>query len=165
MSTRIDITVGERRHSKVSARVDLGPLQLTGEHRTDRLATDGPALLAHRRESRVPATAVAEETASPRPNTRLVALEGRHVIHLDNPTGFAASTRSFLREPRAQRPFAVGGPGPRAPGSPARLPARSPAGRHSNSRAPGRSPAPRPRNPVLGACGTRRLASQPALAP
>ena len=71
--------------------------QLNGDHWADWLATGCPALLVHGRESRVTATAMVEEMASRRSNTRLVTLEGGHVVHLDNPAGFAGAVRSFLQ--------------------------------------------------------------------
>lgn len=72
--------------------------QLNGDHWADWLATGCPALLVHGRDSRVTATAMVEEMAARRPNTRLVKLDGGHVVHLDNPAGFADAVRSFLQE-------------------------------------------------------------------
>ncbi|MDD5562908.1 MAG: alpha/beta hydrolase [Thermoanaerobaculaceae bacterium] len=72
--------------------------QLNGDHWADWLATACPALLVHGRESRVTTTAMVEEMAARRPNTRLVTLDGGHVVHLDNPADFAAAVRSFLQE-------------------------------------------------------------------
>jgi pimeloyl-ACP methyl ester carboxylesterase len=39
--------------------------------------------------------------AARRPDTRLVALDGGHVLHADNPDGFASAVRDFLSEIRA----------------------------------------------------------------
>jgi len=36
--------------------------------------------------------------AARRPNTRLVTLEGGHVVHRDNPTGFTSAVQAFLRD-------------------------------------------------------------------
>ena len=73
-------------------------MQLNGDHWADWLATGCPALLVHGRESRVTATAMVEEMAARRPSTRLVTLDGGHVVHLDNPAGFADAVRSFLQQ-------------------------------------------------------------------
>jgi esterase len=71
---------------------------LSGNHWRDWLATDCPALLIRGRDSRVTTQAAVEQMASRRPNTRLEILDGGHVIHLDNPTGFGNAVKKFLRE-------------------------------------------------------------------
>ncbi len=72
--------------------------QLNGDHWADWLASDCPALLVRGRQSRVTSAAMLEEMAARRPRTRLVTLEAGHVVHLDDPVGFAAAVRSFLEE-------------------------------------------------------------------
>ena len=74
---------------------------LSGDHWRDWLATECPTLLIRGRDSRVTTQAAVEEMASRRPNTRLAILDGGHVIHLDNPTGFANAVREFLSELKA----------------------------------------------------------------
>jgi esterase len=69
---------------------------LSGDHWPDWLASECPALLIRGRDSRVTTQAAVEEMASRRPNTRLVTLDGGHVVHLDNPAGFADAVRQFL---------------------------------------------------------------------
>ncbi len=72
--------------------------QLNGDYWADWLATTCPALLIRGRESRVTTPAVVEQMAARRPNTRLVTLEGGHVVHRDNPTGFTSAVQAFLRD-------------------------------------------------------------------
>jgi len=71
--------------------------QLNGDHWADWLATECPALLIRGRDSRVTTAAHCEEMAQRRPHTRLVELDGGHVVHFDNPIGFAETVREFLR--------------------------------------------------------------------
>jgi pimeloyl-ACP methyl ester carboxylesterase len=70
--------------------------QLHGDYWADWLASACPALLIRGRDSRVTAQAQLEEMAARRPNTRLVTLGGGHVIHQDDPTGFAGAVLTFL---------------------------------------------------------------------
>jgi esterase len=70
---------------------------LNGDHGTDWLATDCPALLIRGRESRVTSAEMLQEMADRRPNTRLVTLDGGHVTHMDAPDAFAAEVHGFLR--------------------------------------------------------------------
>ena len=72
-------------------------LQLNGDHWKDWLATGCPALLIRGRESRITTQDHLEQMAARRPNTRLVTLDGGHVVHQDNPNGFAVAVREFLR--------------------------------------------------------------------
>ena len=72
-------------------------LQLNGDHWSDWLASTCPALLIRGRESPLTTQAHLEEMAVQRPNTRLVTLEGGHVVHVDNPNGFAVAVREFLQ--------------------------------------------------------------------
>lgn len=72
--------------------------QLNGDHWADWLASTCPALLIRGRESRVTTPEMMEQMAARRPNTRLVTLDGSHVVHVDNPVGFTAAVRVFLRE-------------------------------------------------------------------
>jgi esterase len=71
-------------------------LQLNGDHWADWLATRCPALLIRGRESRITTQAHLEQMAARRPNTRLVTLDGGHVVHQDNPNGFVSMVRNFL---------------------------------------------------------------------
>lgn len=69
---------------------------LNGTYWQDWLATDCPALLVHGRDSHLTRRAHLEEMAARRPHTRLVTLDGGHVVHLDNPRGFAEAVRAFV---------------------------------------------------------------------
>ncbi len=71
---------------------------LNGDHWKDWLATDCPALLLRGLESKVTTQAHLEQMATRRPQTRLESLAGGHVLHMDNPTRFAAAVTKFLRE-------------------------------------------------------------------
>lgn len=71
-------------------------LQLNGNHWADWLATECPALLVRGRESRITAQDNLEEMAARRPNTRLVTIDGGHVVHQDNPNGFVDAVHEFL---------------------------------------------------------------------
>lgn len=71
-------------------------LQLNGDHWADWLATECQALLIRGRASRITRQDHLEEMAARRPNTRLVALDGGHVVHQDNPDAFADIVREFL---------------------------------------------------------------------
>jgi esterase len=71
---------------------------LNGDHWKDWLASDCPALLIRGKESRVSKQEHFEQMASRRPNTRLLVLEGGHVVHMDNPAGFANAVNDFLRD-------------------------------------------------------------------
>lgn len=73
-------------------------LHLNGDHWDDWLATGCPALLIRGRESRITTQAHLEQMAARRPNTRIVTLDGGHVVHLDNPNGFADTVREFLHD-------------------------------------------------------------------
>lgn len=71
-------------------------LQLNGNHWADWLASACPALLIRGRDSRLTTQDQLEQMAARRPNTRLVTLDGGHVVHQDNPHGFADTVREFL---------------------------------------------------------------------
>jgi len=79
---------------------------LNGDHWRDWLATDCPALLIRGRDSRLTSQTHMERMAARRPNTRLRVLDGGHVVHIDNPEGFADAVQAFLWElpTRAGRP-------------------------------------------------------------
>lgn len=70
--------------------------ELNGDHWADWLATTCPALLIRGSDSRVTTLEMLEQMAARRPNTRLLTLDGGHVVHLDNPTAFADAVRAFL---------------------------------------------------------------------
>ena len=70
--------------------------QLHGDYWADWLASSCPALLIRGRDSRVTMSAQLEEMAVRRLNTRLVSLNGGHVVHQDDPAGFADAVREFL---------------------------------------------------------------------
>lgn len=91
------------RHTSVGWRLPFDPeemlvsqRELNGDHWSDWLATDCAALLIRGRESRVTEQPHFEEMAARRPNTRLVTMDGGHVVHQDNPNGFVAAVREFL---------------------------------------------------------------------
>jgi pimeloyl-ACP methyl ester carboxylesterase len=71
---------------------------INGDHRKDWLASTCPALLIRGKESRVTRQEHMEELATRRPNTRLVVLEGGHVIHASHTALFVAAVRTFLNE-------------------------------------------------------------------
>lgn len=73
-------------------------LQLNGDHWADWLATRCPALLVRGKESRITTQDHFEQMAARRPNTYLVTLDGGHVVHQDNPSGFADIVREFLHD-------------------------------------------------------------------
>jgi len=70
---------------------------INGDHWADWLATECPALLIRGLESRATTAAHCQEMAARRSHTRLVELDGGHVVHFDNPVGFAETVREFLR--------------------------------------------------------------------
>jgi pimeloyl-ACP methyl ester carboxylesterase len=69
---------------------------VNGNHWRDWLSTDCPALLLRGQQSRVTTQQHMEEMAIRRPHTLLRNLEGGHVLHFDNPAGFAAAVMEFL---------------------------------------------------------------------
>lgn len=71
--------------------------QLNGDHWADWLATSCPTLLIRGRTSHITNASMLEEMAARRSNTRLVTLDGGHVVHLDDPTGFAETVCGFLQ--------------------------------------------------------------------
>lgn len=71
---------------------------LNGNHWDDWLASHCPALLLRGRESRLSKPELFEQMAQRRPNTTLLTLAGGHVLHIDNPMGFADAVRGFLAE-------------------------------------------------------------------
>lgn len=71
---------------------------LAGDHLQDWTDSHCPALLLRGRDSNVTTQANVELMASQRPNTRLETLDGGHVIHVDNPSGFANAVNEFLRQ-------------------------------------------------------------------
>jgi len=73
-------------------------LALNGDHWKDWLASVCPALLLRGADSRVTKPAHFEEMTARRPNTQLVTLKGGHVLHFDNPEGFAEAVRAFLQK-------------------------------------------------------------------
>jgi esterase len=71
---------------------------LNGDHWNDWLASACPALLIRGKDSRVTTQVHMEQMASRRPNTRIEVLDGGHVVHMDNPSGFAEAVKTFLQE-------------------------------------------------------------------
>lgn len=69
---------------------------LNGDHWSDWLASSCTALLIRGLGSPVSKEALLVEMQVRRPNTRLVQLEGGHVVHVDNPRGFIATVSEFL---------------------------------------------------------------------
>lgn len=78
---------------------------LSGDHWPDWLATDCPALLIRGRDSRVTTQAAVEQMAWRRPNTILNVIDGGHVVHFDNPAGFADAVKKFLGKPQWRMRF------------------------------------------------------------
>lgn len=73
---------------------------LNGDHWADWLATTCPALLICGGESRVTTPELVERMAARRPHTRLITLNGGHVVHCDDPMGFTDAVRAFLQDLR-----------------------------------------------------------------
>jgi esterase len=71
-------------------------IALNGDHWDDWLNSSCPALLIGGRDSRVTHAAHLEQMASRRPHTKLITLAGGHVVHFDNPEGFAKTVGEFL---------------------------------------------------------------------
>lgn len=71
---------------------------LNGDYWDDWLASSCPALLIGGRDSRVTDAALLKQMATRRPNTKLVTLAGGHVVHFDNPEGFAKAVGEFIDE-------------------------------------------------------------------
>jgi len=69
---------------------------LVGDHWSDWLASDCPALILRGRESRVTSEEQLEQMAARRPHTHLLILDGGHALHTDNPGAFNTVVRSFL---------------------------------------------------------------------
>lgn len=67
-----------------------------GNYWVDWLATDCPALLIRGQDSRVTTHLHLEQMAARRPNTFFNVLDGGHVVHVDNPTGFTETISKFL---------------------------------------------------------------------
>jgi pimeloyl-ACP methyl ester carboxylesterase len=70
---------------------------LAGDHWEDWLASKCPALLIRGRNSLVTNPEQIAWMAARRENTILRTLDGGHVVHSDNPDGFAQEVQSFLR--------------------------------------------------------------------
>jgi pimeloyl-ACP methyl ester carboxylesterase len=71
---------------------------LNGDHSNDWLASDCPALLIRGKDSRVTTQVHMEQMASRRFNSRIEVLDGGHVVHMDNPSGFAEAVKTFLQK-------------------------------------------------------------------
>ena len=71
---------------------------LNGDHWDDWLASRCPTLLIRGRDSRVTDPTQLEQMAARRANTKGMTLDGGHVVHGDNPHGFAATVKEFLNE-------------------------------------------------------------------
>lgn len=71
---------------------------LAGDHWQDWLATQCPALFLRGRDSNVTTHAAAERMVARRPSTHLETLDGGHILHFDNPMGFANAVREFLHQ-------------------------------------------------------------------
>jgi esterase len=69
---------------------------LDGDFWSDWTATDCPVLLVRGADSRAVDGAVLESMAARRPNSKLVSFNAGHVVHHDDPKGFAASVKVFL---------------------------------------------------------------------
>lgn len=82
----------------------LSQRNLMGDHWADWLSTACPALLIRGADSRVTDPERLMEMARRRPNTRLVTLNGGHVAHVDDPTGFIRVVRAFLDDVARDHP-------------------------------------------------------------
>jgi pimeloyl-ACP methyl ester carboxylesterase len=69
---------------------------LNGDFWSDWTATDCPVLIIRGAESRAVDGAMLEAMAERRPNTKLVTFDAGHVVHHDDPVGFAGSVQKFL---------------------------------------------------------------------
>lgn len=77
---------------------------VNGNHSNDWLATNCPTLLLRGRESRVTTHEKMKDMAARRSNTKFLELDGGHVIHADNPKGFADALIIFLQKlPRSSK--------------------------------------------------------------
>jgi esterase len=70
---------------------------LNGDYWTEWTSSRCPALVVRGRESRVTSQAHLEQMVSRRAGATLVTLDGGHVVHADNPRGFADAVLAFLR--------------------------------------------------------------------
>ena len=70
--------------------------ELNGDHWDDWLDSDRPALIVRGKASRVSDRKQLQSMAQRRPNTEFLEIDGGHVVHFDNPEGFAAAIKSFL---------------------------------------------------------------------
>ncbi len=68
-----------------------------GDHWSEWLATDCPALLIRGKDSIITTHEHLEQMASRRPNTNYQTISGGHVVHVDNPTGFFEVVSHFLK--------------------------------------------------------------------
>ncbi len=75
----------------------LSQAAMAGDHWSEWLATDCPALLVRGSESRVTTAEHIAVMAARRPNTQICTLKAGHVVHQDSPTDFAAAVRWFLQ--------------------------------------------------------------------
>jgi pimeloyl-ACP methyl ester carboxylesterase len=69
---------------------------LNGDYWNDWLASRCPALLIRGRQSRLTTQEHFEKMVERRSNTHLATLDGGHIVHVDNPAGFANSVKNFL---------------------------------------------------------------------
>jgi pimeloyl-ACP methyl ester carboxylesterase len=79
------------------ADMELSQQSLNGDHWSDWLASTCHALLVHGRQSPVTKLDQLEQMATRRPNTTLKTIDGGHVVHVDNPSGFNAVVQDFLQ--------------------------------------------------------------------
>lgn len=70
--------------------------ELNGDHWNDWQTSTCPALIVRGKDSRVTDRAQLESMAARRPNTSMIELDGGHVVHFDNPDGYAAALKPFL---------------------------------------------------------------------
>ena len=68
-----------------------------GDHWSEWLASDCPALLIRGKDSHLTTQAHLEQMGSRRANTQLKTLEGGHVVHVDHPDAFEKTVREFLQ--------------------------------------------------------------------
>ena len=69
---------------------------MNGDYWADWLCSSCPALVIRGSDSRVTTEEHLAEMAARRPNTKMRTLRGGHVVHFDDPSGFAAVVQFFL---------------------------------------------------------------------
>ena len=71
---------------------------LKGDYWAEWLASDCPALVVRGSDDRATTPEEMEQLAARRPNTRLVVLEGGHIVHADDVEGYAEAVKPFMAQ-------------------------------------------------------------------